>query len=333
MIYFVTGSTGFIGASLVRQLTKEGHYVRALVRSKKKASEITNKNVELYQGTIFDIKLLKTAIEGVDGIFHLAAFAQPYAKDQTLYNKINAEATWNIFKIAQDKKIKRIVFTSTAGTFGPSWGTPVNENTIRTHDFFNEYESTKFIAEKIAKDFVLLGLDIVIVHPTRVYGPGRLSKSNAVTLMIKKYIKGQWRIIPGKDGKKVGNYVYIDDVVNGHIAAMNKGVAGQQYLLGGENKSYAEFFKLLRNVSSQNYKLFKIPVWALTVFAAVQMKFALLFNHKPLLPPKWVKKYLYDWAVSSKKAEKKLAYKITPLKEGFQKTIEWLKSTEYAARE
>ncbi|MFP4042068.1 MAG: NAD-dependent epimerase/dehydratase family protein [Bacteroidales bacterium] len=333
MKYFVTGSTGFIGASLVKQLTNEGHYVRALVRSKERASEINNKNVELFQGTLFDTKVLESAINGVDGIFHLAAFAQPYAKDKTLYNKINAEATRNIFSIAQDKNVKRVVFTSTAGTFGPSWGTPVSEDTIRTHDFFNEYESTKFIAEKIAKDFVLRGLDIVIVHPTRVYGPGRLSKSNAVTLMIKKYTKGQWRVIPGSDGKKIGNYVYINDVVNGHIAAMNNGVAGQQYLLGGENKSYADFFKLLRNVSTQNYKLLKIPVWALKSFAAIQMKIALLFNHKPLLPPKWVEKYLYDWAVSSKKAEKELAYKITPLREGFTKTIEWLKSSQNAERQ
>ncbi|MFO8236204.1 MAG: NAD-dependent epimerase/dehydratase family protein [Bacteroidales bacterium] len=332
MIYFITGATGFIGASLVNYLVKEGHQVKALVRSKEKASEIFHEKVQLYVGTLSETSVIEEATEGVDGIFHLAAFAQPYAKDKTLYNKINAEATKALFNIAYKKNIKRIVFTSTAGTFGPSWDEPVNENTVRSHDFFNEYESTKFIAEKIAKDFVLNGLDIVIVHPTRVYGPGRLSKSNAVTLMIKKYVQALWYVIPGGDGSKIGNYVFIEDVVKGHVAAMNKGIAGEQYLLGGENKSYEDFFKMLRTLSGKNHMLFKVPVWALSVFAAVQMKIALLLNQNPLLPPKWVKKYLYNWAVSSKKAREQLDYNVTPLKDGFAKTIEWVKTQQYESK-
>jgi farnesol dehydrogenase len=327
MIYFITGATGFIGAALTKRLADEGHEIRALVRNKEKAKIIQHRNVSFYYGTITNQQLLAEAIKGVDGIFHLAAIAKPYVRNKSLYYTINIAASASIFKLAMDHHVKRVVFTSSAGTFGPSTSQPVHEQTLRSLDFFNEYESTKYMAEKVAKDFVLEGADIVIVHPSRVYGPGLISKSNAVTLMIKKYIGGMWRIIPG-DGKKVGNYVFIKDVVDGHISAMQFGKSGKQYLLGGENYSYEDFFKLLQVVSHKNYKLVKIPVWILKSFAAIQMQLALLFRQSPLLPPKWVKKYLYNWEVSSDKAEQELSYHITSLEEGFRRTIDWLKNNE-----
>lgn len=327
MKYFITGGTGFIGVNLALKLANDGHQVNALVRNKEKEKLLDHPNIKLFYGNIQQTEVLEKAVEDVNGIFHLSAFARPWAKDKSTYNKVNVEGTKNLFLIALKKGVPKIVYTSTGGTFGPSIETPVDEETIRDTDFFNEYESTKFMAEKITKDFVLKGMNIVIVHPTRVYGPGVLSKSNAVTYMIKQYIEGKWRIIPG-DGSKTGNYGFIDDVVMGHILAMKKGNAGSQYLIGGENASYEYFFKLLQQISRKNYKLMKIPVTLLVAFAAIQMKLALLFKRQPLLPPKWVKKYLYNWSVSSDKAITELGYSITPLDKGIQKTIEWLKKNK-----
>ena len=324
MKYFVTGATGFIGTNLSIKLANEGHQVNALVRNKEKAKPLDHPNINLFHGDIHRAEVIEDALRGVHGIFHLSAFAKPWAKDSGIYNRVNAEATKTLFQIAQKTRVSKIVFTSTAGTYGPSDENPVDEETVRKTDFFNEYESTKFIAEKITKDFVLKGMDIVIVHPTRVYGPGLLSKSNAVTFMIKQYISGVWRIIPG-NGEKIGNYVFIDDVVNGHILAMQKGQSGEQYLIGGENASYEDFFKLLQTISKKNYNLIKIPVTLLIAFAAFQKTLAKAIGRAPLLPPKWVKKYLYDWSVNSDKAVKELGYTITPLKEGIKNTIEWLK--------
>jgi len=324
MKYFITGATGFIGKKLSLKLADEGHEVNALIRNKEKSSLLEHPNINLFYGDIYQREVIESALQGVNGIFHLSAFAKPWAKNPGIYSKVNVEATKNLYQIARKNKISKIVFTSTGGTFGPSFKKPVDEEAIRQTDFFNEYESTKFMAEKITKDYVLKGMDIVIVHPTRVYGPGQLSKSNAVTFMIKKYIHGVWRIIPG-NGKRVGNYVYIDDVVNGHILAMQKGRSGEQYLIGGENASYKYFFKLVQTISEKKYTLIKIPVSLLIGFAGIQMTLARTIGKAPLLPPKWVKKYLYDWRVNSTKAMNELGYTITPLNEGIKKTIEWLK--------
>jgi farnesol dehydrogenase len=324
MIYFVTGSTGFIGLNLSKKLAEQGHQVKALVRSEEKGKLLQHPGITKVYASLSDYEVLDKAIKGADGIYHLAAYAQPYSRDKYRYNELNAASTKKIFELAEKHKVRRVVFTSTAGTFGPSFSKPVDEETVRKIDFLNEYESTKFIAEKIAKDYALKGVDIVIVHPTRVFGPGIISKSNAVTLMIKNYIKGLWRIIPG-DGSKTGNYVFVDDVVDGHILAMLKGKKGHQYLLGGDNLSYTDFFKLVKSVSHKNYTLVKIPLWILKAFAYVQMKVAVLFHKMPLLPPKWVNKYLYNWSVSSEKANKELGYKPLTAAEGFRKTIKWLK--------
>jgi len=327
MIYFITGATGFIGTRLALELAERGHQVRALIRDESKAKPLLeNKNIQCYRGSLEDDIILSEAMQGADGVFHLAAYAKPWAKDPALYNRINLAGTVNIFKIAAAKKVKRVVYTSTAGTFGPSCDQPVGEHSLRYKDFFNEYESTKFMGEKKAKDFVIDGMDIVIVHPSRVYGPGFLSKSNGVTLLVKKYMQGTWWFIPGS-GKSKGNYAYIDDVVNGHILAMQKGRNGEQYILGGENASYWDFFYLIRDISHKKYPLIPIPVIFLVVFTALQMAVAKIFGRPPLLPPKWVKKYLYNWELSSAKAEGELGYHITPMNKGLHITIEWIKNS------
>ena len=325
MKYFITGATGFIGSNLAQTLADRGNEVRALVRNKEKALETLNhKNIQWFYGTLDDKDTLKKAMEGIDGVFHLAAYAKPWAKDPTLYNKINLIGTLNIFEIAKEQKVKRIVFTSTGGTFGPSLKEPLNEMSPRYYDFFNEYESTKFMGEKKAKDYVLEGMDIVIVHPTRVYGPGLISKSNAITLLVKRYLKGTWWFIPGS-GKMKGNYVYIDDVVNGHILAMQKGEKGEQYILGGENASYLRLFQLIREKSGKQYPLIPIPVPLLMIFSSTQMFVSRMLGRPPLLPSKWVKKYMYNWQLSSEKAREKLGYSITSLSEGISHTVKWIK--------
>lgn len=323
MNYFVTGATGFIGSRLSLKLAEEGHFVHALVRTKAKAEHIEHPNIRIFHGDIFDQEVLEKAIRGVDGIFHLTAYAKPWAKDPSSYNKINVGGTRLIYELALKHSIPKIVFTSTAGTFGPSSDRPVDESSLRMMDFFNEYESTKFMAEKLTKDYVLKGMNIVIVHPTRVYGPGLLSKSNSVTIMIKNYLHGVWRIIPGS-GKKTGNYAFIEDVVRGHILSMEKGKAGEQYFLGGENATYEEFFRTIKQASNKKYMLIRIPVTLLKAFAAIQMAAARIAGKPPLLPVKWVDKYMFNWAVSSEKAVSELGYTITGLEQGIKETIKWL---------
>jgi farnesol dehydrogenase len=262
-------------------------------------------------------------MQGCQVAYHLAAFAKPWAKDRNTYHHINVQGAVNVFSTAREAGVSKVVFTSSAATMSPSPGTdPIDEATSRKIPYFHLYESTKAEAEKKAREFSKRGMPVVIVNPSRVYGPGPINPSNSVTKMIIAYNKGKWRIIPG-DGKKVGNYVYIDDVVHGHILAAKNGRAGERYILGGDNLSFDEFFKVLKDVCNSKQRMFHLPLPVMTAAAKLMEAQAAITGIAPLITSAFVKKYLNHWSLSSDKAKKELGYKITPFEEGVKKTLEW----------
>jgi short-subunit dehydrogenase len=321
--YFITGATGFIGQKLAIKLASQGHQVLALIRTPEKKHLLQHPNIEFVEGSLNDLEALDKGVAGCDYIFHLAAFARVWNKSPQAYTKINVEGTENILKTALKHQIKKVVVTSTAGVFGPSEKVPVDENIDRKVPFFNEYEETKHQSENICREYAKKGLHVVVVSPSRVYGPGIISESNAVTKLVNLYINKGWRWLPG-DGNGIGNYVFVDDVVDGHLKALDKGRSGQSYLLGGENASYKTFFQTLAKVSGVRKRMIKAPINVLLFISNCMMGYTKITGNPPLITPKWVKKYLYHWAVSSQKAEKELGYTITPLESGLKQTVEWL---------
>ena len=321
---FITGSTGFIGQKLTHTLAEQGNTVVALVRSKGKAATLNHSNIETVQGDLFDLDALHKGMEGCDEVYHLAAFASVWAKDDT-FKRVNIDGTTNILDVAKNQGVGKVVVTSTAGVIGPAIDGPVNEETPRKVDFFTDYESTKHESEEQMRERAGNGQHIVIVNPTRVYGPGPLNVSNSVTKLVKQYIDGKWKFMPG-DGMSTGNYVFVEDVIQGHIKAMEKGRSGQRYLLGGEDATYHELFDLIAETGGKKYKLYKMPLGVMLTFGKLQLFLAENFGKQPMITPGWVRKYLYKWSVSSQKAQEELGYQITPLKQGIEQTVDWLRT-------
>lgn len=324
MNYFVTGATGYIGAHLVKRLTSKGHTVHALVRNQKKAQAIKNSLVELFEGDLMQPHTIDHAMQGCDYVFHLAAFAKVWAKESKIFFDQNVKGTTHVLEAAIKNNVKRCVFTSTAGVLGPSFNEAVTEKSSRDLDFFSEYESSKALSESKIKDYVNEGLDVVIVSPTRVYGPYLFGQSQSVTLLVEKFIKRNWRLVPG-NGKKTGNYIFIDDVVQGHLAAMEKGRKGHTYILGGTNHNYFDFFDVLKKVSGIERSMIKTPFMVQLLFSQLQL-IKTWFGNEPLITPKWINKGRYNWSVSPAKAVEELGLKMTPLDVGLKATIDWIHS-------
>jgi farnesol dehydrogenase len=330
MKYFISGISGFIGLNLARHLVSDGHTLNAIIRGAVPDEFRHNPAVNFFRTDLQDTGILKVAMEGCDAAFHLAAFARPWAKDPGYFHRINVKGTANVFQAALESGVKRVVFTSSAATMSPSPGLePVDEAFPREIPFFNAYESTKAEAEALARTYSGKGLPVVIVNPSRVYGPGPINPSNSITRMIKGYKEGSWRIIPG-DGSKVGNYVYIDDVVHGHILAAQKGRAGERYLLGGENLTFNELFGTLEKVTGAKRKMIHLPLPVMTVVSKMMVWQTSLTGIPPGITPDFVKKYMNHWSLSSDKAIRELGYKVTPFKTGVKRTIEWLEQIKPA---
>ncbi len=323
MKYLITGATGFIGTELAKKLVEQGHIVHALYRSFSKTQALQIPGVELFKGDILDEESLAFAAKGCDCVFHVAAFAKPWHKYPDAFYRYNVQGTENVILAARNAGAKRLVFTSTAGTISPSDGHPSDESTPRSVDYFTDYERSKAQAEKLAVELSSDDFAIITVNPSRVYGPGLLSESNGVTKMLDLYMNGKFRFVPG-NGKSIGNYVFIDDIVQGHLLAMKYGKAGERYILGGENASFAELFRAMASVTGKKRMMVNIPVWLMNLAAKGMEIRANLTGAPPLITPPWVRKYLYNWELSTQKAEKELGYVPTSLDDGLAATVDWI---------
>lgn len=324
MKVFVTGASGYIGSHLVRQLLAERNDVTVLVRDVQAFKGAGRDGLKIIKGDISDIGTLKFGMEGCDWVFHLAAYAKPTSLDRHVPYRINVEGTVNVLKAAEATGVKKVIVTSTGGTMGYSRdGNPVTEQTAGNSDYHTDYERTKAEAEKIALAASSPYREVIVVNPTRVFGPGKLSKSNAITRIMKLYCKGLWRIIPG-DGNSIGNYSFIRDVVNGHILAAKYGKGGERYILGGENVSFGELFDTLGRINGTKRKMIRTTERSLKNIARITGVVTGILGRPPLISDNWIEKYLQNWILSSEKAVNGISYRITPFEEALRITVRWI---------
>lgn len=321
MRVFITGATGFIGQKLAAALLAEGHQVRALVRDVKRLP-IAHENLITISGDLSDKNALLQAMKGCDLVFHMAAFAAVWEQYPGQYFEINVKGTDHVLGAALDAGVKKVVYTSTAGVLGPSTGEPIHEQSVRTIDFFNAYESSKALAEKVALRYALKGLDVSILMVSRVFGEGPLNDSNATTKLILQTASGKWRMMPG-DGSSIGNYVWVDDVVQAHLLAARAGGRGERYIIGGENLSFEQFFTRIKNAGGAAQSFLKVPVGVIMAMAHAQEFSAKNFKTYPKITPSWARRYLYHWPLSIDKAKDELGYNPASFDEAVHKTIEW----------
>jgi nucleoside-diphosphate-sugar epimerase len=264
---------------------------------------------------------------GCSEVFHLAAYARNWAKDPATFFRLNVEGARNVLEAAAEAGVRRIVYTSTVVVFGPTPpGVVGTEEMPRaTPRFLTEYEESKAVAEKEVLEMAARGLPVVVVHPTRVYGPGKRTEGNSVSLMIDEYDRGRFPVVPGR-GENVGNYAFVDDLVDGHLLAMEKGRVGERYILGGENSSLSGLLRLVDELTGKRHVQIGLPRALAMLYARLEKRKAEWFGVYPKITPGWVETFLEDWAYSCGKAERELGYRVTPLREGVRRTLEWLHS-------
>lgn len=326
---FVTGSTGFIGTALVNELVRRGHTVHALARLASNTDGLAHERVSIVRGNIMDRESLVHGLQGCTQVYHLAAYAKNWASDPTTFFRQNVDGTKNVLQAARDAGVRRIVFTSTVVVFGPTPPGVVGDESMPriTQKYCTTYEESKTVAERETLKLAASGLPVVIVNPTRVYGPGKWTEGNSVSFMLDRYQRGKFPILLNR-GKDVGNYVLVDDLVRGHILAMEKGRLGERYILGGQNISLKGLFAIVDEQTGKRHRQINLPPRLAMWYSALEQKKAEWFGLYPQVTPGWVQTFLQDWAYDSAKAERELGYQITPLFEGIRRTLDWIRKTE-----
>jgi len=320
----VTGATGFIGRELTLTLAKKGYDVKALCRNIGHPLLIKHKNIEPVKGDILDTDSLRIAMQGCKQVYHTAAMAKMWCRNPDDFLQTNVTGTRNVLTAAANAGVQKTVYTSTCGVWGPTLNFPLSEDEPRIVGFPIAYERTKYLAELEVQQFVKQGLDVVTVNPSRVFGEGPVTDSNTVGKMVYGYLRGKWRIIPGNGGQ-ISNYAYLHDVVNGHLAAMDKGLTGNRYILGGEDISFNQFFTELEQASGKRYGMIRIPQKAIKFYSRIEWLKTKLTGLPPFFLPEFADRLKFNQKYSSQKAATQLGYRITPFAEAMQKTVNYLK--------
>jgi nucleoside-diphosphate-sugar epimerase len=247
---FVTGGTGFIGGHVVRRLRDRGDEVAALVRTPEKGEELAAIGCHLVQGDLGDDAAIRAGMQGCEAVIHGAAVYEvgiPKSQHTAMY-EANVLGTERVLRAALDEKVPKVVYISTVGAFGNTHGDVVDETYVHPGgEHTSYYEETKVQAHQIARRLIDdEGLPCVIVQPGGVYGP---DDHSAIGTQMNQFLAGRMPMIAFPD---LGmNMVHVDDVAQGVLLALDKGKAGEAYVLGGQITTMRELIDTLAKVTDR----------------------------------------------------------------------------------
>ncbi|XP_030460597.1 uncharacterized protein LOC115680897 [Syzygium oleosum] len=332
MKILLTGATGFLGGRLCAALLADGHSVRALVRPTSDLSSLPppaahGGALDLAYGDVTDYPSVLDAASGCHAVFHAAALVEPWIPDPSKFISVNVGGLKNVLQAAREtKSVEKIVYTSSFFALGPTDGHVADESQVHHEKFFcTEYEKSKLVADKIARQAAAEGLPIVMVYPGVIYGTGKLTAGNVVAQLLIERFNGR---LPGYVGYGSDKYSFshVEDVVQGHIAALHRGRPGERYLLTGENASFVHVFDMAAIITGTKRPSFNIPLWMVNMYGWVSVFFSKITGKLPLISPPTVQVLRHQWAYSCDKAKVELDYKPRSLREGVEEMLPWLKS-------
>jgi len=324
---FVTGSTGFIGSSITRELLKDGREVRVLVRSGSDTSNLNGLDVELWKGDLLDQESLRQGLKGCDVLYHAAADYRLWTRTPDEMYRINVGGTEAILEAALENGLAKVVYTSSVGTLGnPGDGTPGNEETpVTLADMVGPYKKSKYLAERTAENYISKGLPLVVVNPSTPVGPMDI-KPTPTGKIIVDFLK---RKMPAYLDTGL-NIIAVDDCARGHVLAEQKGCIGRKYILGNTNLTLQNIFRLLEEITGLPAPRVRLPYLPILMAAYVNEGLSRITGREPLIPLAGVQmasKFMY---FDPSRSVKELGLPQTSVKDALARAVEWFRSKGYA---
>ena len=327
MKVFVTGATGFIGASLVRELLKEGCHVRVLARPGSDRRNLHGLDVELCEGDLCRPETLEKGVKGCETLYHAAADYRLWTRTPAAMYAANVGGTHAILEAALRHGVSRVVYTSSVGTLGnPGDGTPGTETTpVSFNDMVGHYKKSKFLAEREAEKFLARGLPLVIVNPSTPVGPLDV-KPTPTGKIIVDFLN---RKMPAYLDTGL-NIIDVEDCARGHILAARHGRVGEKYILGHENLTLRQIFAMLGKITGLPAPRVRLPYTPILMAAYVNEALSRITGREPLIPLAGVqmaKKFMF---FDSSKAVKELGLSRRPAADALRRAVEWFRTHGYA---
>jgi nucleoside-diphosphate-sugar epimerase len=201
--------------------------------------------VKLFTGDVTDKESMRAAMQGVDGVYHVAGWYKVGVKDKRGGEQVNVLGTRNVLELMRELNIPKGVYTSTLAVNSDTRGRLVDEAYRFKGRHLSEYDRTKAVAHETAIEFIEKGLPLVIVMPGVIYGPG--DTSSLRTNLI-DFLKGRLPMLPTQMAMC---WAHVDDIVGGHVLAMERGGIGETYIIAGEPYKLLDAFKLAGRITGR----------------------------------------------------------------------------------
>lgn len=327
----ITGATGVVGGAVLRHLVDKNIDVRALMRPGRKldglsepgiveSARVESMPVEIVLGDILEPESLVDAFSGADVVYHVAGINQMCVADPSSMYRVNVEGTRNVLRAARSAGVARIVYTSSAATIGEAQGEVGNEDTMHRGYFMSHYERSKYEAEQVVAAEAA-DLDVVVVNPSSVQGPGRSTGTGKLLLDL----------VAGKVSTLIDtrvSIVDINDCARGHQLAAEKGTGGRRYVLNSVSMTTQEAVALVEQVTGRDLPVRYMPAWLAAGAGIVIGGAYKVVGRKAPICSELVKTLIHGHVYDGSRATRELGLIYTAASETLVRLIEWARGQQ-----
>jgi dihydroflavonol-4-reductase len=327
MKLFITGATGFVGAHVARLAAVQGAELRLLTRSTSNVKNLPA-GADVVVGDLRAPEKFAAALQGCDAVIHVAADYRLWVPDPAEMYKANVEGTRELLRLAREAGVPRVVYTSSVATMGfDRAGTIVNETTpVSEADMIGHYKRSKWLAEQVALEAARAGQQVIVLNPTTPIG-AMDTKPTPTGRIVVDFLNGNFPAYV-----ETGlNLVDVEEIARMHLVALERGLPGERYILGGENLTLKQILDRLAAITG-------LPSPRLQVPHAVAMAFAFfdetitgkLRGKDPRATVEAVRMGRKMMFASSAKAEHELGLRLTSVEGALRAAVEWFVANGYA---
>jgi dihydroflavonol-4-reductase len=321
----VTGASGFVGSAVAHAFRREGHPVRVLVRPSSPRTNVDARDA-VFVGDILDAHSVAAALAGARYLVHAAADYRLWTPSDHDMMRTNVEGTRIVMREALRARVERIVYTSSVATFDLRGDGPADESRRLTADqAIGAYKRSKVLAERLVDDMARTdALPVVVVNPSTPIGPRDVRPTPTGRMLIEA---ASGRMPAFVDTGL--NFVHVDDVAAGHVAALRQGRIGERYILGGENISLRQLLTDIAELVGRRPPRVRLPRAALYPFAFAAELVARVTGGTPFATVDGLRLSRYHMYFDDAKARRELGYRSRPYREGIAEALAWFKQAGY----
>ncbi|HZB74606.1 MAG TPA: SDR family NAD(P)-dependent oxidoreductase [Solirubrobacteraceae bacterium] len=317
---FLTGGSGLIGGALAGRLLARGDEIVALARSEAAERALAARGARVVRGDVLDEAAMTDGMAGCAVAYHVAGINTMCPDDPAALIHVNVRGAETAVRAAARAGVGRVVLTSSAAALGEPEGTVGSETSPHRGTYLSVYERSKHEGEVAAFAAArVAGVELVAVNPSSVQGPGRAGGTGRILIA---YLNGRLRAFVDT----AISLVDIDDCVEAHVLAAERGVPGERYVISGATLAAREALELVTEISGVRREVRMLPPAVARVGGALVEGAFRVRGRTPPVCREMVRTLLHGHRYDGAKATRELGLAYTPVAETFRRTIEWARA-------